>query len=91
MVLSWQQPVKINFKNEGLYLCMYVQVYFSLLMVSWLFSLNLQFTESRGMDSIAAGKELSLLQPDSFDNQISGQRITLMDHMAWNLKKKRGN
>lgn len=43
------------------------------------------------MDSIAAGKELSLLQPDSFDNQISGQRITLIDHMAWNLKKKRGN
>lgn len=32
VVLSLQQPVKINLKNEGLYLCMYVQVYFSLLM-----------------------------------------------------------
>lgn len=52
---------------------------------------ELQFTERKGADSIAVGKELSFLQPDSFDNQISGQRITLMDHMVWNLKRKRGN
>lgn len=51
---------------------------------------ELQFTECRGMDSIVAGGELSLFQPDSFDNQISGQRITLMDHMALNLKRREG-
>ncbi len=51
---------------------------------------ELQFTECRGMGSIVAGRELSLLQPHSFDNQISGQSITLMDHMAWNLKRSEG-
>lgn len=51
---------------------------------------ELQCTEGRREGSIAAGSELSLLQPDSFDNQISGQRITLMDHMAWNLKRREG-
>lgn len=44
---------------------------------------ELQFIECRGMDSIVAGGELSLFSfffPDSFDNQISWQRITLMGH-----------
>lgn len=31
---------------------------------------------------------MAFFPPDSFDNQISGQRITLMDHMAWNLKRR---
>lgn len=44
------------------------------------------------MDSVVACGELSLFffQQDSFDNQISGQRITLMDHMAWNLQRREG-
>lgn len=31
---------------------------------------------------------MAFFPPDGFDNQISGQRITLMDHMAWNLKRR---
>lgn len=42
------------------------------------------------MGSMVASGELSLLQPDSFDNQISGQRIILMDCMARNLKRREG-
>lgn len=51
---------------------------------------ELQFTVCRGIGSVVVGGELSLLQPEGFHNQISGQKITPMDHMAVNLKRREG-
>lgn len=51
---------------------------------------ELQCTECRGRGWIMASGELRLLQSDSFDNQIPWQRIIVMDHMTWNLKRKEG-